>query len=181
MHCLPTSQHHLLRHLTRACPCPAHSGAMLAGDAVAPTSSWLGGLGGGLQVEPHAAPAEAAAQRAAAKRLIMQASEPLRECPCMPAPSVPSTSGPPLLQGGFEWLLPMHGGNFSREQAQALVQSWPDEAPQPEAGQAAEQQGGADGGDAGAAMVGEEQVRAAGGDCTGPWTIFHGALELKLI
>ena len=43
---------------------------MLAGDAVAPTRGWLGGLG--LGVRPHGGKAVVAAHKAAAKRLILQ-------------------------------------------------------------------------------------------------------------
>ncbi|PRW56718.1 hypothetical protein C2E21_4783 [Chlorella sorokiniana] len=78
------------------------SGTMLVGDAVAPAGSWWGGRPG-LGVEPYASTEAAGAQKAAAKRLI--------------------------LQGGFSWLLPLHGGNFSLQRAQELVQAWPDEWP----------------------------------------------------
>ncbi|KAI7839276.1 hypothetical protein COHA_006974 [Chlorella ohadii] len=75
------------------------SATMLAGDAVAPAGSWWGGRPG-LGVEPYASPQAAGAQKAAAKRLI--------------------------LQGGYSWLLPLHGGNYSLQRAQELVQAWPD-------------------------------------------------------
>jgi hypothetical protein len=31
------------------------------------------------------------------------------------------------MQEGYRWLLPLHGGNFSRERAQELVRYWPNE------------------------------------------------------
>ena len=50
---------------------PHHSATMLAGDAVAPAGSWWGGRPG-LGVETYASPEAAGAQKAAAKRLILQ-------------------------------------------------------------------------------------------------------------
>ncbi|EFN58303.1 hypothetical protein CHLNCDRAFT_142301 [Chlorella variabilis] len=79
------------------------SGTLLAGDAVAPTKGWLG-WGDGLTVSPYASTTPAALQ-AAAKALIMQEGR------------------------SWSWLLPLHGGNFSRLRAQELVGSWPDEVP----------------------------------------------------
>lgn len=35
----------------------------------------------------------------------------------------------PTLQGGYRWLLPLHGGNYSLQRAQELVQAWPDDWP----------------------------------------------------
>lgn len=53
-------------------PLPCHcSATMLAGDAVAPAGSWWGGRPG-LGAEPYASPEAVGAQKAAAKRAILQ-------------------------------------------------------------------------------------------------------------
>ncbi|KAL4427824.1 hypothetical protein ABPG75_001913 [Micractinium tetrahymenae] len=117
------------------------SGAMLAGDAVAPARGWLGGIRGLAEGATPAAAATAAGarlqQRVAAKHLVGQP--------------------------GYRWLLPSGGGNFSREQAGQLVQGWPDEvrqAGQP-AAQVAEQAPPVEGGRA--EPVDKEETTQAGG------------------
>ncbi len=63
---------HFCTSLLPRLPSPsAPSATMLAGDAVAPAGSWWGGRPG-LGVEPYASPQAAGAQKAAAKRLILQ-------------------------------------------------------------------------------------------------------------
>ena len=81
---------------------------------------------------------------------------------------------PPLigngLQEGYRWLLPLHGGNFSREGAQELVRSWPNQtslappAPhgEPPAAGSAMPQPGKQGHGAQTAPVGAHDTAAAG-------------------
>lgn len=114
---------------------PPASGALLPGDAVVPAATGLfGGKGLSLGVQPHMLAADAAQAKAAAKRLVEQARGggccgPACVCSLPPLPAPATSALPPLrlrLQSGlpWEWLLPFHGGNFSRGQAEELVQGW---------------------------------------------------------
>lgn len=128
---------------------------MLVGDAVAPSGSWWGGRPG-LGIEPFTSPEAAGAQKVAAKRAILQVNSSgvgRERAVCTMGFSLrcvrqmrmkrslnsdrstlhnvfsPAPPAPSPLQGGFSWLLPLHGGNYSLQRAQELVQAWPDEWP----------------------------------------------------
>lgn len=66
----PSSALGLTSPLLLAAPC---SGAMLVGDALAPTRGWLGAAG--LGVRPPGGKASVAAHKAAGKHLVMQVAD----------------------------------------------------------------------------------------------------------
>lgn len=110
------------------------SGTLLPGDALAPRRRWFGDAA--LSVAPVSS-AGRAAQEAEGRALVMNVSREQQSGNTCTEPGRWSVNGgmvrnaalpsSPLAQDTLDWswLLPLHGGNVSRERARQLVANWP--------------------------------------------------------